>query len=111
MCLGIFELGNSCVRRAFKKMRPTVPVLKCSDRLQVSYDRLNIVAESNLPLGCAHIGGKSTYAISCVSPTAVCPTPHPSVAYALHLCDRRLSIHIAALCTCYFFRLTNTATV
>jgi hypothetical protein len=64
---------------------------------------LNIVAESGLPLGCAHIGGKSTYAISCVSPTAACPTPAPSVAYALYLRYRRISVHIAALCARYYF--------
>jgi hypothetical protein len=76
----------------------------------VSYDRLNIVAESGLPLGYAHIGGKSTYAISCLSPTAACPTPPPSVTYALYLRDRRISIHIAALCARCSFRLTSTAT-
>jgi hypothetical protein len=42
--------------------------------------------------------------------TTACPTPPPSVAYALYLRDRRLSIHIAALCTRYSFRLTSTAT-
>jgi hypothetical protein len=31
------------------------------------------VAESGLPLGCAHIGGKSTYAISCVPPHSGLP--------------------------------------
>jgi hypothetical protein len=50
--------------------RPTVPVIKRFDHIRVRYDHLNIVAETGLPLGCAHIGGKSTYAISCVSPTA-----------------------------------------
>jgi hypothetical protein len=69
------------------------------------------MAESGLPLGCAHIGGKSTYAISRVSPTTACPTPPPSVAYALYLRDRRISVHMAALCARYYFRLTNTATV
>jgi hypothetical protein len=64
-----------------------------------------------LPLGCAHIGGKSAYAISCVSSTAACPTPPPSVAYAFHLRDRRISIHIAALCARYYVHLTNTAIV
>jgi hypothetical protein len=68
------------------------------------------VAESGLPLGCAHIGGKSTYTISCVFPTVACPTPPPSVAYALYLCYRRISVHIAALCARYSFRLTSTAT-
>jgi hypothetical protein len=58
--------------------------------------RLKIVAESGLPLGCAHIVGKSTYAISCVSPTPACPKPHLSVVYALYLRDRRIIIHIAA---------------
>jgi hypothetical protein len=90
-------------------MRPTVPVLKRLDPIWVSYDRLNIVAESSLPLGCAHIGGKSTYVISCVFPTAACPTPPPSVAYALYLRDRRISVHIVALCARYSFRLTSTA--
>jgi hypothetical protein len=69
------------------------------------------MAESALPLGCAHIGGKSTYAISRVSPAAACPTPPPSVAYALYLRDRRIKIYIAALCARYFFRQTKTATV
>jgi hypothetical protein len=78
----------------------------------LSHDRLNIVAESNLPLGCAHIGGRSKYAISCVSPTAACPPPPPSVAYALYLRDHRIiSIHIAALCPRHTFRLTGTANV
>jgi hypothetical protein len=67
------------------------------------------VAESSLPLGCAHIGGKSTYAISCVLPTSACPTPPPSAAYALYLRDRRISIHIAALCAHYYFRPSNMA--
>jgi hypothetical protein len=61
------------------------------------------MAESGLPLVCAHIGGKSTYAIPGVSPTAACPTPPPSVAYALYLRDRRINIHIAALCARYLF--------
>jgi hypothetical protein len=78
-----------------EKTRPTVPVIKGFDHTWVSYDRSNIVAESGLPLGCAHIGGKSTYAISCVSPTAACPTDPLSVAYALYLRDRRISVHIA----------------
>jgi hypothetical protein len=65
-----------------EKTRPTVDLIKSFDHISGSYDRLNIVAESGLPLGCAHIGGKSKYAISCVSPTAACPTPPPSVAYA-----------------------------
>jgi hypothetical protein len=69
------------------------------------------VAECGFPLGCAHIGGKSTYAISCVSPTTACPAPPPSIAYALYLRDRRISIHIAALCARYSFRLTSTASV
>jgi hypothetical protein len=61
---------------------------------RVSYDRSNIVAESGLPLGCAHIGGKSTYAISCVSPTTACATPRRSVAYSLYLLDLRINIHV-----------------
>jgi hypothetical protein len=94
-----------------EKTRPTVPVTRKFDQIWVCYDRLNIVAESGLPLGCAHIGGKSTYAILCVSPIVACPTPPPSVAYALHLRDRRTSVHIAALCARYSFRLTCTAIV
>ena len=43
------------------------------DRKEVSYDRLNMVATSGLPLGCVRIGGKSTYAISCVSPRSGMP--------------------------------------
>jgi hypothetical protein len=74
-----------------EKTRPTVTAKKCFDNIYLSYYHLNIVAESILPLGCAHIGGKSTYAISCVSPTAACPTPPPSVAYALCLRDRCIS--------------------
>jgi hypothetical protein len=71
-----------------------------------------MVAESGLPLGCAHIGGnKSAYAISRASPTAACPAPPLSVAYALYLRDRRINIHIAALCARYSFRLTSPATV
>jgi hypothetical protein len=69
---------------------------------------LKIVAESGLPLGCAHIGGKS---ISCVSPTAAYPTPPPSVVYALYLRDRRIIIHIAAVCARYSFSLTSTTIV
>jgi hypothetical protein len=69
------------------------------------------MAESGLPLGCAHIGGKSTYVISCVSPTAACPTPPTSVPYALCLRDRRINIHIGALCARYSFRLTSKAIV
>jgi hypothetical protein len=76
--------------------------------MEVSYDRLNIVAESGLPLGCAHICDKSTYAISCVSPTTACPTPPPSVAYALYLRNRRTSVHIELLCARCSFRLTVT---
>jgi hypothetical protein len=91
--------------------RPTVPVWKSFVDFRVSYDRSNIVTESGLPLGCSHIGGKSSYAISCVSPTAAFPTPPPSVAYALYLRDRRISIHIAALCARYPVRLTGTANV
>jgi hypothetical protein len=68
------------------------------------------VAESGLPLGCAHIGGKSTYAISFVPPIAASPTPPFSVAYAQHLRDRRINIHIAALCARYSFRLISKAT-
>jgi hypothetical protein len=75
------------------------------------FSSLDSVAESGLPLGCAHIACKSTYAISCVSPTAACPTPPPSVAYALYLRDRRNCVHIAALCARYSFRITSTATV
>jgi hypothetical protein len=75
------------------------------------FDRLNILEKSNLSLGCAHIGGKFAYAISCVSSTAACPTLPPSVAYAFHLRDRRISIHIAALCARYYVRLTSTAIV
>jgi hypothetical protein len=55
----------------------------CCDRTQLQ-----------LALGCAHIGGKSTYAISCASPT----TPPPSVAYPSYLRDCRISICIAAVC-------------
>jgi hypothetical protein len=62
------------------------------------------MAESGLPLGCAHIGGKSTYTIS---PTAACPTPPPSVAYALYSRDRRISIHIAARVVRPLFFLSN----
>jgi hypothetical protein len=40
--------------------RPTAPVSKAFVRIGLSYDRLNIVVESGLPLDCAHIGGKST---------------------------------------------------
>jgi hypothetical protein len=94
-----------------EKTRLTVPVIKSFDHTCVSYDRLNIVAESGLPLGCAHIGGKSTYTISYVSPTTACQTPPPSAAYSLYLRDRRISSHIAALCARYSFRLTSTATV
>jgi hypothetical protein len=88
-----------------EKTRPTVHVLKSVEHVLVSHDKLNIVAESNLPLGCAHIGGKSTYAISRVSPRAACPTSPPSAAYALYLRDRRISIHISALRARYYFRL------
>jgi hypothetical protein len=94
-----------------KHTRPTVPVAKRFDHIWVSYDRFNIVVEIGLPLGCAHIGGKSTYAISCVPPTAAYPTPPPSVIYALYLRDRRIIIHIAALCARCSFRLTGTATI
>jgi hypothetical protein len=103
-CLWVFELRSNFVRRAL------TPISKCFDHICVSYDRLNTVAESGSPLGCAHIGGKSTYATSCVSPTAACPTP-PSVAFAVYLRDRRISIYIAGLCARYSFRVTNTATV
>jgi hypothetical protein len=48
--------------------RPTGPIQKRFDHLRVSCDRLNVVAESSLPLCCAHIGGTSIYAISCVPP-------------------------------------------
>jgi hypothetical protein len=72
---------------------------------------MNIVVESGLPFGCAHIDGSSTYPISCVSPIAACPTPPPSVAYALHLRDRRINIHIAAVCARYSFSLSSTATI
>jgi hypothetical protein len=94
-----------------EKTRPTVHVTKRFDHICVGYDRLNIVAESGLPSVCAHIGGKSTHAISSVSPTTACPTPPPSVAYALYLRDRRINIHIAALCARYYFHLTTTAIV
>ena len=94
------------------KTRPMVHVTKSVDHIWVSYDRLlNIVAESGLPLGCAHIGGKSTYAISCVSSIAACPTPPPLVAYALFFRDRRINVHIAALCARYSFRLPDPAIV
>ena len=63
----------------------------------MGYDRLKIMAESGLRLGCANIGGKSSYAISCVSPTTACPTPRPTVTNALYLRDRRIDIHNAAL--------------
>jgi hypothetical protein len=65
--------------------------------IRVSHDRLNIVAESGLHLGCAYDGGKSTYAISCVSPKAACPTQPPSIAYASYSPDRRTIIHIAVV--------------
>jgi hypothetical protein len=94
-----------------EEARPTVPISKGLDYICVIYNRSNIVAESGLPLGCAHIGGKSTYAISCVSPTAACPTPPPSDAYALYLRGRGINIHIAALCARYSSRLANTAIV
>jgi hypothetical protein len=94
-----------------KKARPTVHVAKCFDLFQVRIERLNIVSESSLALGCAHIGGKSKYAISCVCPTTAFPTPPPTVAYALSLRDRRISIHIAALCVRHSFHLTGTATI
>jgi hypothetical protein len=80
-----------------EKSRPTVHVRKHFDRIRMGYDRLNIMAESGLRLGCANIGGKSSYAISCVSPTTDCPTPRPTVTNALYLRDRRINIHIAAL--------------
>jgi hypothetical protein len=94
-----------------EKTRPTVHVIKSIDHTSVSYDRLKLVAESGLPLGCAHIGGKSKYAIYCVSPTAACPTPPPSAAYALYLRDRRIGVHIASLCARYYFRLPSTAII
>jgi hypothetical protein len=94
-----------------KKARPTVHVAKCFDLFQLRIDRLKIVSESILALGCAHTGGNSKYAISCVCPTAASPTPPPPVAYALSLRDRRISIHNAALCVRHSFRLTGTASV
>jgi hypothetical protein len=94
-----------------EKTRSAVPTLQIFDHIWVSHDRLNIVVESGLPLGCAHIGGNSTYAISCVSPTAACPATPPSVAYALYFRDHRITIDIAALCARYSFRLINTATL
>jgi hypothetical protein len=36
-------------------------------------------------------------------PTTACPTPPPSVAYALYLRDRRISLYIAAICAHYSF--------
>jgi hypothetical protein len=107
----VFELRSRCVRRALTIRVHRYLLQKSVDHTWVSNDRLNIVAESGLPLGCAHIGGESTYAISCASSTTARPTSPPYVAYALYLRDRRISIHIAALCARYSFRLTNTATV
>jgi hypothetical protein len=81
-----------------EKARPTVLVPKTLGPIQGSYDPLKFVAEKSLPLGCAHIGGKSTYEISWVFTTAACPTSPPSVAYALCWRDRRIRLHIVDLC-------------
>jgi hypothetical protein len=62
------------------------------DKLLFKFHNTWALRESNL--GCAHIGGKSTYAISCVSPTTAYPTPPPSVTYTSFLRDRCISIHI-----------------
>jgi hypothetical protein len=96
---------------AHKKGASNDTCLKYFSLISRSCDRSNIVAVKNLPLGCVHIGGKSKYAISCVSPTAACPTSPPSVAYTLYLRDRRTGIDIAALCARHSFRLTGTAAV
>jgi hypothetical protein len=65
------------------------------------------VAESGLPLGCAHIGSKSIYAILCVSPTAACPKCLPSVACASYVRDRRNNIHLAAMGARYSLTSSN----
>jgi hypothetical protein len=104
----VFEFRNRCARRALKRCVQRHLLKKSFDDICESYDRMNIVAESGLPLNCAHISGWSTCAIS---PTAACPTPPPSVAYELYLLDRRISIHIVALCARYSFLLTSTAIV
>jgi hypothetical protein len=62
--------------------RPTVPFSNTFRLVCVSYDRFNSVADRGFALGCAHMGGKSTYAILSIFPTVARLTLSPHVAYA-----------------------------
>jgi hypothetical protein len=95
-----------CVEHALKRRAELCP--KCLELILERYCRLNNAAERNLPLGCAHTGGKSTCAILYVS--SIPARPPPLVVYEFDLRYRRTIIYIAALWARYSFRLTGTAT-
>jgi hypothetical protein len=82
------KLERRVIRYLFQKCFELLILVSC-DRRHCGRTRLA------LGLGCANIKGISTYAISCVSPTAPYPTPPPTVACAIILRDRRTIIHLA----------------
>jgi hypothetical protein len=67
--LRVFELRNMRVRRTLKSRVQRHLFENVLALFEKNYDRLNIVVEPGLPLGCAHIGGSLN--LSCITKEVV----------------------------------------